>query len=37
MNNPYNTQATPIREIIENQLPYGWCLGKYKKYPDGIT
>lgn len=23
MNNPYNIQATPIKEIIENQLPYG--------------
>lgn len=23
MNNPYNTQATPIREIIEKQLPNG--------------
>ena len=23
MNNPYNTQATPIREVIEKQLPYG--------------
>jgi hypothetical protein len=23
MNNPYNIQATPIREVIEKQLPYG--------------
>ena len=23
MNNPYNTQTTPIREIIEKRLPYG--------------
>ena len=23
MNNPYNTQVTPIREIIEKQLPSG--------------
>ena len=37
MKNPYNTQAPPIREIIEKQLSYGWCLESIKKEPDGIT